>query len=63
MEQDYQGFESSYAYDIAILVLKTQVTISKIVSPACLDWAQTYFIPNGLQGKVSYTFFDTQIFV
>lgn len=53
MEQDYLGFEAFYAYDIAVVVLKTQVKMSKVVLPVCLDWENKYFIPDGMRGKVN----------
>lgn len=52
LKESYYGASGYYADDIAIIVLQTQVTISNVVLPVCIDWSKQYSIPNGSNGKV-----------
>lgn len=53
MEPDYIGIEGHYGNDIAIMVLKVNVIISKFIKPICIDWTNKFNISNGSVGKVN----------
>ncbi|XP_060870752.1 venom prothrombin activator porpharin-D-like [Metopolophium dirhodum] len=41
-----------FAYDIAIVVLKTRISFSYYVAPVCIDWNGKYNVVNGDYGKI-----------
>lgn len=52
LKESYYGPSGYYADDLAIIVLHTQVTISDVVLPVCIDWSKQYSVPDGSNGKV-----------
>lgn len=52
-EDDYYGYEWFYAYDLAVVKLPTNVKISNVVLPVCIDWDKKYTVSNGDVGKVN----------
>lgn len=52
LKESFYGPSGYYADDLAIIVLQTQVTISDVVMPVCIDWSKQYSVPNGSIGKV-----------
>jgi len=53
LKEGYYGASGYHAEDIAILVLPIKITMSNVVSPACVDWSKRYSISNGSVGKVN----------
>lgn len=56
LKHAYTGFSRSYADDIAVIALKSKVTVSVVVSPVCMNWKSRFNIPNGSFGKVNYVY-------
>lgn len=54
MEPDYLGPHNNYWFDIAVIVLKTKVIISKLILPICIDWTNKNIVSNGSVGKVNW---------
>lgn len=54
LKESYYGPSGYFADDLAIIVLQTQVTISDVVMPVCIDWSKKYSVPNGSIGKVIF---------
>lgn len=53
LNNDYIGTAGYHAKDIAVIVLKDNVSVSIGVGPVCVDWSNKYYnIPYGAQGKV-----------
>jgi len=48
----YYGFSGFHAEDIAIILLKHQISFSNSVAPICIDWDGKYNEVNGDKGKV-----------
>lgn len=53
LAEKYYGSSGNYAYDIAIIVLSTKITVSNAVLPVCIDWTEQYSVSNGIFGKVN----------
>lgn len=41
LQTSYQDHEGNYNSDVALLILKTQVSINSYVLPACIDWTNS----------------------
>jgi len=52
LKERYKGHRVYYAEDIAIIVLKKEISFSNSVAPVCIDWNGEYNEVNGEKGKV-----------
>ncbi|XP_060870828.1 transmembrane protease serine 9-like isoform X2 [Metopolophium dirhodum] len=52
LKERYQGYRVFHAEDIAIIVLKNQISFSNSVAPICIDWNGEYNEVNGDKGKI-----------